>query len=47
MNEESKKNKWFTVSAAEVLVQVETDPAKGLGPPEAAARLNRYGPNEP
>ncbi|GAB4580090.1 MAG: cation-translocating P-type ATPase [Anaerolineales bacterium] len=37
---------WHTLTPSETLTQLNTDPARGLSPDEARARLAQYGPNE-
>ena len=36
---------WHAISADEVVQRLATDGTKGLDPAEAAARLQKYGPN--
>ena len=36
---------WHAISASEVVSRLATDSAKGLDPADAAARLQKYGPN--
>ena len=38
-------NDWHAKSVKEVLSALETDRERGLSAPEAARRLERYGPN--
>ncbi|MDP2030441.1 MAG: cation-transporting P-type ATPase, partial [Thiobacillus sp.] len=37
---------WHAQSAEQVCADLETDPARGLPPDEAAQRLTRHGPNK-
>jgi Ca2+-transporting ATPase len=43
--EPAPEGRWYALGADAVAAQLEVDPARGLDPAEAAARLERYGPN--
>ena len=43
---ETPPTRWHVQHADQVCADLETDPARGLPPDEAAQRLIRYGPNK-
>ncbi|MHB8348552.1 MAG: cation-transporting P-type ATPase, partial [Acidiferrobacterales bacterium] len=41
------RSDWHAIETAEVTRRLAVDPEKGLEEPEAAARLETFGPNRP